>query len=46
MATFQKVKLGNVFKLEYGKGLIAEKEFTEIIPCMGLLVVLECIMGT
>ncbi len=29
MANFRKIKLGDVFKLEYGKGLVAKKEFSQ-----------------
>ncbi|MBL8008561.1 MAG: restriction endonuclease subunit S, partial [Ignavibacteria bacterium] len=35
MVSLQKVKLGNIFKLEYGKGLIAEKRTSGLYPVYG-----------
>lgn len=35
MANFQKVKLGDIFKLEYGKGLVAEKRISGDFPVYG-----------
>ena len=35
MAIFKKVKLGDIFRLEYGKGLIAEKRVAGDFPVYG-----------